>query len=394
MQEQLDQRRRAAERATLIGSVIDLVLGVLKIVVGGLSSSAALIADGVHSLSDLATDFMVIVVLRLSHRGPDKDHPWGHGRYETVGTVALGTILIIVGLGMVYEIGMNVFHEGPQPIPGWPAILAALISVIAKEWIFRYSLKIGKALNSDLLIANAWHSRTDALSSIVVLVALIGATLGLWWLDALAAVIVAGMVGKIGWELVAKSVSELVDTALPPERVSEYRNIVMSVDGVLSVHGFKTRATSNQALLEMHIQVKPYVSAAEAHFIGDTAVCALQQAFEDIDHVIFHIDTFDDRPYHDMTCPIMPKRIDISAQVMPVLETALGPDIGLETNDVDLMLFYHPEYVDVEIRLSGRLVAALAAQSVNQRAFEKQIVGELTQHAWCREVWIWWASTV
>lgn len=394
MQEKLDQRRRAAEKVTLIGSVIDLLLGVSKIAVGSIANSAALIADGVHSLSDLATDFMVIVVLRLSHRGPDKDHPWGHGRYETVGTVALGTLLIVVGLGMVYEIGMNVFTEGPQPIPTWPALIVAGLSIISKEWIFRYSLKIGEQLNSDLLIANAWHSRTDALSSIVVLVAVAGAMFGLWWLDAVAAVIVALMVGKIGWDLVAKSVSELVDTALPPERVAEYRDIVMTVDGVLSVHGFKTRTTSNQALLEMHIQVKPYVSAAEAHFIGDTAVCALQGAFEDIDHVIFHIDTFDDRPYHDMVCPIMPNRADIHQQVWQALRRELGDETTIEDPDVDLMLFYHPKYVDVELRVSGNVVAALAAREINQREFEKRIVADLTQQPWCREVWIWWASSL
>lgn len=394
MQEKLDQRRRAAEKVTLIGSVIDLLLGVSKIAVGSIANSAALIADGVHSLSDLATDFMVIVVLRLSHRGPDKDHPWGHGRYETVGTVALGTLLIVVGLGMVYEIGMNVFTEGPQPIPTWPALLVAGLSIISKEWIFRYSLKIGEQLNSDLLIANAWHSRTDALSSVVVLVAVAGAMFGLWWLDAVAAVIVALMVGKIGWDLVAKSVSELVDTALPPERVAEYRDIVMAVDGVLSVHGFKTRTTSNQALLEMHIQVKPYVSAAEAHFIGDTAVCALQGAFEDIDHVIFHIDTFDDRPYHDMVCPIMPRRADIHQQVWQALRRELGDETTIEDPDVDLMLFYHPEYVDVELRVSGNVVATLAAREINQREFEKRIVADLTHQPWCREVWIWWASSL
>lgn len=394
MQEKLDQRRRTAEKVTLIGSVIDLTLGVAKILIGSIANSAALIADGVHSLSDLATDFMVIVVLRLSHRGPDKDHPWGHGRYETVGTVALGTLLIIVGLGMVYEIGMNVISEGPQPIPSWPALIVAAISIAAKEWIFRYSLKIGEELNSDLLIANAWHSRTDAMSSIVVFVAVAGAMLGIWWLDAVAAVIVAIMVGKIGWELVSKSVSELVDTALPPERVSQYRDIVMSVDGVLSVHGFKTRATGNQALLEMHIQVKPYVSAAEAHFIGDTAVCALQNAFEDIDHVIFHIDTFDDRPYHDMVCPIMPKRIEITEQAWQVFSNELGDNSNIVKDDLDIMLFYHPEYVDVELRVSGNVVAALAATDTNQREFEKRVVAELTQQPWCREVWIWWASTV
>jgi hypothetical protein len=201
------------------------------------------------------------------------------------------------------------------------------------------------------------------------------------------------MVGKIGWELVAKSVIELVDTALPPERVQEYRDIVMAVDGVISVHGFKTRTTSNQALLEMHLQVKPYVSAAEAHFIGDTAVCALQNAFEDIDHVIFHIDTFDDRPFHDAVCPIMPTRAEIEQHAWRALRQAFPEDANISPQDVDLMLFYHPQYVDVELRVPGQIVAQMATHQVVQRDLEKRVVADLTQQPWCREVWIWWAST-
>ncbi|NVK00177.1 MAG: cation transporter, partial [Oceanospirillaceae bacterium] len=188
MQEQLDQRRKAAERVTLIGSVVDLLLGLSKIIVGFIANSSALIVDGVHSLSDLATDFMVILVLRISHQEPDKNHPWGHGRFETVGTVALGVILIAVGATLAYEMLVRAFNTTEIVVPTWPALVVAALSVVSKEAIFRYSLKIGKELKSDLLIANAWHSRTDALSSIIVFVALIGAMLGVWWLDALAAV--------------------------------------------------------------------------------------------------------------------------------------------------------------------------------------------------------------
>jgi cation diffusion facilitator family transporter len=164
MQNDLDSRRKEAEKVTLIGSAVDLFLGVTKIVVGFFANSAALIADGVHSLSDLATDFMVIAVLRISHQEPDEDHPWGHGRFETVGTTALGVVLILVGLGMAYELISNLFSGVAAEVPTWPALVVAAISIISKEWIFRYSLAVGKRLKSELLIANAWHSRTDALS--------------------------------------------------------------------------------------------------------------------------------------------------------------------------------------------------------------------------------------
>lgn len=392
MQESLDKKRKAAERVTLIGSAIDLALGIAKIFVGFIANSGALIADGVHSLSDLATDFLVIVVLRFSHQAPDRDHPYGHGRYETVATVLLGAILIVVGLGLAYEVLMEMIENTNHEAPGILALVVAGISILAKEWIFRYSLKIGKELKSDLLIANAWHSRSDALSSIVVFFAVGGAMLGIWWLDALAAIAVGAFVGKIGWELVVKNINELVDTALPPERVKEFRDVVNAIEGVLSVHDFKSRGMGNQAILEMHIQVKPYLSAAEAHYIGDCAVQALQAKFDDIGHVIFHIDTFDDRPFQDVICSIMPERKLIKAKAMEIVKDVISSDI--DTQDVDLMLFYHPEYVDLEVRLTHKVSDLAKTTNLTQRDIERQIEQKLTAENWCREVKVWWSSQV
>lgn len=392
MQESLDKKRKVAERVTLIGSAIDLTLGIAKMIVGYIANSGALIADGVHSLSDLATDFLVIIVLRFSHQAPDRDHPYGHGRYETVATVALGAILIVVGLGLAYEVLMAMIENPNREAPGIMALIVAGISIAAKEWIFRYSLKIGKELKSDLLIANAWHSRSDALSSIVVFFAVGGAMLGIWWLDALAAIAVGAFVGKIGWELVVKNINELVDTALPPERVKEFRDVVNAIEGVVSVHDFKSRGMGNQAILEMHIQVKPYLSAAEAHFIGDSAVQALQSTFDDIGHVIFHIDTFDDRPYQESLCTIMPERKVIKAKVMALVNEVFT--IEIEANDVDLMLFYHPEYVDIEVRFSYNVTKLIKTTSTTQRDIERQLEQKLTNENWCREVKVWWASQV
>ena len=199
---------------------------------------------------------MVIAVLRLSHQAPDRNHPYGHGRFETVGTVALGVILIGVGALMAYETLVILFNAEHPPTPSWPALLVAALSVIGKEWIFQYTYRVGKQLKSDLIIANAWHSRTDAFSSVVVCVAVAGSLLGIWWLDGVAAIIVALFVGKIGWDLVARSVTELVDTALPEERVKELRETILSVAGIRSVHSFKSRQMGNQSLLEMHLQVR------------------------------------------------------------------------------------------------------------------------------------------
>lgn len=384
MQQQLDERRRIAERVTLIGSVIDTVLGVAKIIVGLLANSAALVADGIHSLSDLLTDFMVIAVLRLSHQAPDRNHPYGHGRFETVGTVALGVILIGVGALMAYETLVILFNAEHPPTPSWPALLVAALSVIGKEWIFQYTYRVGKQLKSDLIIANAWHSRTDAFSSVVVCVAVAGSLLGIWWLDGVAAIIVALFVGKIGWDLVARSVTELVDTALPEERVKELRETILSVAGIRSVHSFKSRQMGNQSLLEMHLQVDPHLSAAEGHYIGDSAVIKLKERFDDIGHIIFHIDTYDDQLYPDENLPVMPPRADIAERIDSVLH-----DLLQQRPEYELTLYYHPEYIDLDIKAAPALHALLTERGLAARDLEQRIREQLAPLDWCRELRIW-----
>ena len=348
-----------------------------KIVVGFFANSAALVADGVHSLSDLATDFMVIAVLRISHQEPDEDHPWGHGRFETVGTTALGVVLILVGLGMAYELISNLFSGVAAEVPTWPALVVAAISIISKEWIFRYSLAVGKRLKSDLLIANAWHSRTDALSSIVVFVALIGAMLGWVWLDAVAAVLVAGLVMKIGWELVKRSLTELVDTALPEEQAAEFRAVVNEVEGIINVHDFKSRPMGSQIILEMHLQVAPHLSASEGHYLGDQAVCALTEAFPEISQVIFHIDTYNDEHLDELSCPIMPTRGTIREAVDAALIEAVGSCSGYQ-----LHLYYSPKKVDLEIRLLPAIQPLLDEKQLTPSQLKRSLKETLNKNSW------------
>ena len=377
MQKELDTRRKEAEKVTLIGSAVDLFLGVAKIVVGFFANSAALIADGVHSLSDLATDFMVIAVLRISHQEPDEDHPWGHGRFETVGTTALGVILILVGLGMAYELISNLFSGVPAEVPTWPALVVAAISIISKEWIFRYSLAVGKRLKSDLLIANAWHSRTDALSSIVVFVALIGAMLGWVWLDAVAAVLVAGLVAKIGWGLVKRSLTELVDTALPEEQAAEFRAVVNEVEGIINVHDFKSRPMGSQIILEMHLQVAPHLSASEGHYLGDQAVCALTEAFPEISQVIFHIVTYNDEHLDEYSCPIMPTRGTIREAVDAAFNDAVGSSSGYQ-----FQRYYSPKKVDLELRLLPAMQPLLEEKALTPSQLKSALKETLGKHSW------------
>jgi len=386
MQEQLDQRRKAGQRITLIGALIDSLLSAAKIIVGVLANSTALIADGLHSLSDVLTDFMVVFLLKFSHEKPDANHPWGHARFETVGTVVLGSILMLVGALMAYESLKLLFGPEVPPLPAWPALIVAGVSILSKEILYHYTHRVGKALNSNLIIANAWHHRTDSLSSIVVFIAIAGAMTGIWWLDALAAVLVALLVGKIGWDLVAKSISELVDTALPAERVKKLREAALSVDGVISVHSFKSRSMGSQSLLEMHLQVAPHLSASEGHFIGDSVTCLLRDRFDDIGHIIYHIDTYDDHDMSEAACPIMPPRSEIKRHLDASISRILG-----DTADFELIIYYEPRFINLDIKFSSDVYRLLRNSGIEAYALEAQLTEELKGLNWFRYINIWLA---
>lgn len=371
--------QREAQRITLIGAVIDGVLGLLKIAVGIIAHSSALLADGIHSLSDLVTDALVVAIIRYSHQEPDKDHPWGHARFETIGTVVLGCILVAVAGAMAYESMALLFRGEPLAIPEWPALLIAGLSIFAKEAIFRYTLAVGKRIKSDLIIANAWHSRTDALSSIVVFVGVAGAMSGLVWLDAVAAVIVAFIVARIGWDLTWKSIKELVDTALPEEQIKAYTEVIMEVEGVLSVHSFKSRNMGSQSMLEMHLQVAPYLSASEGHYIGDAAVYRLKGQFDDIGHVIFHIDTYDDEE-EDNYCKTLPMRTEISGILWDILEQQGLPDLDISR----LTLHYRSDRIRIDLMLHHSAADLPALQHLLEQ--------QLQQYSWFGGIDIWLGS--
>ncbi|GGO75760.1 cation transporter [Marinobacterium nitratireducens] len=376
-----EQRQREARRVTLIGSALDAALGIAKIIVGLLAHSHALVADGIHSLSDLGTDFMVILVLKLAHKEPDQDHPYGHARFETLGTVMLGGLLIAVAGAMAYDSIDVILSREFLATPGWAALLVAGISVVSKEWIFRYTLAAGKRLKSDLIIANAWHSRTDAFSSIVVLIGIAGTMLGASWLDALTAVLVALLVAKIGWDLCWKSIKELVDTALPEDQVREIEDAVHEVDGVISVHSLKSRLMGGQSLLEMHIQVDSHLSASEGHYIGDAVVRTLKRRFDDIDQVIFHIDTYNDDD--QLFCSTLPTRAEVEASLRQALD-AIDPQLRWES----LTLHYVNARIELELKIDG---LTLAECRLSGRDLQRRLDDALNQLYWFGRLQLWQA---
>jgi cation diffusion facilitator family transporter len=292
------ERRRIAERVTLIGSVLDAGLGALKLVVGTFAHSQALIADGLHSLSDLATDVLVFLAARHANAEPDDEHPYGHERIETVATVVLGLVLIAVGVGVAVDAVNRMLHPDLLLKPEAWALAAAGVSIVAKEWVFRYTLAAARRLRSNLLEANAWHSRSDALSSIVVCIGVAGTMAGLDYVDAVAAVVVGYMVAHVGWRFAYRSYQELIDTALDDNERQQIADIIIAVPGVRSLHELRTRSMGAKALVDVHIMLAdPRVSVSEGHQISELVRARLMRELDAVSDVMVHIDPEDDEQH-------------------------------------------------------------------------------------------------
>ncbi len=291
----LEARYRETRRVTLIGSALDLSLGIVKIIGGLAGHSQALVADGVHSLSDLATDVLVLVAAKHASIDADEAHPYGHARIETAATVGLGVLLAIIGIGIALETARRLTTPESWSIPETWAIAIAAVSVVSKEAMYHYTMIYARRLRSNLLRANAWHTRTDALSSVVVIVGVGGALLGFQYLDAVAALVVAAMIAKIGYDLAWSSLRELVDTGLEPDELDDIRATILSVGGVKNLHELRTRQMGGKALVDVHIILEdPTLSVSEGHQISENVRTRLVHKIGNVEDVLVHIDPEDD----------------------------------------------------------------------------------------------------
>ncbi|VAW90953.1 Cobalt-zinc-cadmium resistance protein [hydrothermal vent metagenome] len=339
-------RYKEVRRVTLIGSAVDLSLGAAKIVGGYVATSQALIADGVHSLSDLATDIIVLYAAKHSHREADEEHPYGHGRIETLATVVLGVALVLVSIGIGIDAVDRLFNVERLMQPTVLALYIALVSVIAKEFIYHFSMRIARKYRSEMLKANAWHSRTDAISSIIVVIGVIGSMAGLNYLDAIAAVGVAMMIAKIGWDLTFQSLRELIDTGLDPERVELIRNTIMDVNGVQALHVLRTRRMGGEALVDVHIQVSPNLSVSEGHHISEQVRDQLVRGIDEVSDVMVHIDPEDDEQVASSVG--LPLRRDVLKQLKAGWSAIEGASL---IRDEDITLHYLAGKIRIDLVL-------------------------------------------
>lgn len=282
--------KREATNVTLVGMILDLFLGIGKIVGGVISNSFALVTDGIHSLTDAGTDIFVLIVARVAHSEPDAEHQYGHGRFETLGTIAMGIIFLITAAILLYDSFNRLRLSEPLPTPAAAGIAIALLSIATKEWIYHYTMRVAKRLNSNLLRANAWHSRTDAISSIAVLIGIVGARQGYPWMDTLAGMFVALIIAKIGWELCSDSLTELVDTAVSKQRREQFESCILGIEGILGITELRSRSSGGKIILEAKLLVNSYISVSEGHQLGELVNNSLISQFADVSEVLIHID--------------------------------------------------------------------------------------------------------
>ena len=259
-QQQAKERDQAMRKTSVVGAIVNLVLTVVKIVFGIIGQSTALVADGVHSLADLSTDLMVWFAAKYSNQPADKEHPYGHARIETAFTVGLGVVLIITAIGIVVDSGQRLLNPDTLLQPTPIVLLIAAISIVANEGLYQYTMRIARDFNSNLLKANAWHHRSDAISSIVVLIGVAGSLMGVPYLDAFAALGVAYMIGKIGWDQAWSSIRELIDTGMEPKTAAAVARIIENIEGVQSMHMLRSRRMGDSYLVDVHIEVDERLS--------------------------------------------------------------------------------------------------------------------------------------
>ncbi len=317
-QQRAQTRDKAMRNTSIVGAIVNLVLTVVKVVFGIIGQSHALIADGIHSLADLSTDLMVWFAAKYSNQPADKEHPYGHARIETAFTVGLGVVLIITAIGIVVDSAQRLLEPETLLQPTPIVLLIAAISIFANEGLYQYTMRIARELKSGLLIANAWHHRSDAISSIVVLVGVAGSLMGMPYLDAFAALGVALMIGKIGWDQVWASIRELIDTGMEPKTAAAIEGIIENIEGVQGVHMLRSRRMGGSYLIDVHIEVDELLSVSEGHKIAEYVRLKLIESDKDISNALVHIDPEDDSL--DLLCRGLPLRREVLADLRQAWE--------------------------------------------------------------------------
>jgi len=346
-----NEEQRQAQRSTWVSVWVNIFLASAQIAIGLFARSQALIADGLHSLSDLVADIVVLFAARHSNAGADADHQYGHARFETAASLAIGLILLATGVGMVWNAGVKL-HGGEGLGAVHPAALAtALVTLACKEFLFRYMRRVGERLKSSMLIANAWHARADAASSLVVAIGIGANLMGYHSMDAVAAVIVGFMISKAGWDFAIDAFHDLTDRALSPEETQRILKTVERVDGVLDVHGLRTRRMGDWAVIDMHVTVDSRISVSEGHFIAEK-ISAEVRAEHRVAECIVHIDPLEARKLGVVLA--LPERSQVLGVIAELVDAPLAVRLHYLEGGLEVQ-------IDVADDMPAASLASLAA---------------------------------
>lgn len=288
----LAQRAAAANRSTWTSVAVNSCLTVMQVAAGLFSNSQGLVADGIHSLSDLLSDFVVLVATHKSREEPDASHPYGHQRFETAASMVLGVLLLSVGIGMLWAAIQKLDHPESILTVHVSAIWVAGLALVAKEILFRYMLRVAKQLRSSMLVANAWHARSDAASSLVVGVGIAGNLAGLPILDPIAAALVGFMVTRMGWEFAWDALHDLMDRAIDEKELDSIRTTLLATPGIKGLHDIKTRKMGDMVLVDVHIEVDGSLTVQAGHDIAADARKRVMMSHRVLG-VMTHVDAHD-----------------------------------------------------------------------------------------------------
>jgi cation diffusion facilitator family transporter len=338
-----------------------LALG--QVIIGLFANAFSLVADAAHTLSDLVTALMVLVAGRRGADPADTNHPYGHGRIETATTLVLGAVLGAVGIGFLWSSGVRLQNMDPLPDLHPAALVMAVLTLVAKEGLFRFTLAAARRLRAPMLEANAWHARSDAASSLVVAAGIGGSLAGYPFLEPLAAAVVGFLILHMGLKLAWKSVGEPIATGLPEEELQRLRQTIENTPGVIGLHDMRTRRMADRVLCDAHVQVDPRLTVSEGHRVSDAVYLRVRSAHPEVQDVLVHIDPEDDGELQGVPPGPPPERAEIVAQMRELL----GPGAPEPRR---VQLHYLGQRIEVELILDTPLDDdALAALRTRKRAW-------------------------
>ena len=368
------ERHAMTQRVTWVSVLVNVLLTGAQVVAGIIAHSQGLIADGLHSLSDLVCDFLVLFAAHHSKDPADASHPYGHARIETAASFALGAILALTGAGIIWSAGVKLQSLEDLPPVAPMALWTAILALAAKEGLFRYMLRVGENLRSPMLISNAWHARSDAASSLVVAIGIAGNLLGYTFADSVAAVIVGFMIVRMGTVFAWEAVQELIDTGLSIEEVDSIRQVIVDTPGVSSLHELRTRRMAHRSLVDAHVCVDPRVSVSEGHRIAEMTRKRVLESHSAVADVLVHVDVEDDLD-HDMASHGLPDRDELIKRLAPAFAGLPDPE--------RIVLHYLGGRVEAEVLLpeamgADPVVLERLAHDIATRLAELPLVSSLT----------------